>query len=128
MSHSNALAYQKAFPYLPRVDGEASAIWPTWNKAARGLKHHMPFNERFWRDDAVLDESFTWDAKSRAIETSPTGIQGFIVELPVTWTEGENNVSGMNLSVLADNILPREDGRALASVNKDEGVGVTHQA
>jgi phospholipase D1/2 len=125
VSHSNALAYKMAFPYLASMDGKPSSIWPTWDKDRRSLKSHMPFNERFWRDDEVLDERVTWDAKSRATETSPTGIQGFIVALPVTWTEGENNVSGMNLSVLANNLVPHEDGRALASVNEAEGVRFT---
>jgi phospholipase D1/2 len=128
VAHSNALAYKKAFPFLATIDGKPSSIWPTWDKDRRGLKSYMPFNERFWRDDEVLDEPFTWDAKSRVTEILPTGIEGFITALPVTWTEGENNSSGINLSMLANNIAPKDDGRTLASVNKGKGLGGAHEA
>jgi phospholipase D1/2 len=128
VSHSNALAYRKAFPYLTNIQGKASSIWPTWDKERRRLEYQMPFNERFWRADEVHDESFSWDAKSRATEISPTGIQGFIVALPVSWTEGENNLSDMNLTLMATRILPREDDRAFAGFDEDGGVGVTHRS
>ena len=63
----------------------------------------MPFNERFWRVNSIHDELFTWDAKSRAKESAPKGVQGFIVALPTTWTDGESNVSGMNNFLMAGN-------------------------
>ena len=62
----------------------------------------MPFHERFWRDaDILRDKSHSWEAQTRAPESAPVGVEGFIVALPVTWTAGENNISGMNLTLLA---------------------------
>lgn len=103
VARSNAVAYHTAFPFLPALTGKPSPLWPTWNKDKRCLDHHMPFSERFWRDDSINDENFTWDANSRAKETSPQGVQGFIVELPISWTAGESNVSGMNNFLMANN-------------------------
>ncbi|XYJ11672.1 phospholipase D-like domain-containing protein [Telluria sp. B2] len=119
-AHVNALAYQNVFPFLARVQGEPSSIWPTWDKEGRRLKGHMPFNERFWRSDEVMDAPRSWEAKNRQTERSPIGIQGFIVTLPVTWTAGENNMSGMNLTLLADN-RSESDAEQLAdqSVSKE---------
>lgn len=102
VAQANALAYAKAFPFLAHVSGKPSSIWPTWNPEKRSLAHYMPFNERFWRDAEVLDESHSWEAQTRAPEAAPVGVQGFIVALPVTWTSGENNISGMNLTLLAN--------------------------
>ena len=103
IAENNLKYYGKAFQFLPNVDGRSNSIWPTWNKEEKKLDWHMPFNDRFWRSDEVRDELFTWGAKQRAPESAPSGIQGFIVALPSTWTEDENNISGMNLSLLANN-------------------------
>jgi phospholipase D1/2 len=122
VAQSNAVAYRKAFPFLARVAGVPSSIWPTWNNETERLEFHMPFNERFWREDEVRDESFTWDANARAKESTPVGVKGFIVALPVTWTAGESNVSGMNLTLLANLGSPGGDqhGRtALAHATPD---------
>ncbi|RUT67586.1 phospholipase, partial [Flavobacterium cupreum] len=32
IAFDNALAYQNAFPYLPKIYGDFSSIWPTWSK------------------------------------------------------------------------------------------------
>jgi phospholipase D1/2 len=101
VAYANAQAYKDAFPFLPAVQPESSSIWPAWNKSNRALDYHMPFNERFWRDDEVRDMAYSWHAKSRAKEKSPKNIQGFIVALPLSWTKGENNLSAMNLTMLA---------------------------
>ncbi|MFS2106522.1 MAG: phospholipase D-like domain-containing protein [Ralstonia sp.] len=97
----NAQAYQKAFPFLPKL-GISSSIWPTWNPRTAKLDGYMPFNERFWRNPEKRDESFTWDAKQLLPEHVPTGVRGFVVALPAMWTRGEDNNSGMNLTTLAD--------------------------
>ncbi len=97
----NAIAYQKAFPFLPKFD-DRSSIWPTWIPKAVKLGGYMPFNERFWRDPEPRDESFTWDAKQLLPEHIPAGVRGFIVALPTMWTQGEDNNSRMNLTTLAD--------------------------
>lgn len=101
VAYANAQAYKDAFPFLPAVQPKPSSIWPTWSKAKRALNYHMPFNERFWRDDEVRDLAYSWHAKSRAKEKSPKTVQGFIVSLPLSWTAGENNLSAMNLTMLA---------------------------
>lgn len=98
---NNAVAYRKAFPFLPALD-KATSIWPTWNKDESKLEGYMPFNERFWRDPGPRAESFTWDAKKLLPERAPVGVRGFIVALPIMWTQGEDNNSGMNLTTLAD--------------------------
>jgi phospholipase D1/2 len=103
VAHSNAVAYQNAFVHVPRVSGRPSSVWPTWSKDHKRMVYYMPFSELFWRDKEVRDEAFSWDAKAKAKDLSPAGVKGFIVELPTTWTEGENNLSGMNRTLLADN-------------------------
>jgi phospholipase D1/2 len=111
VAYANAIAYQNAFPFLAKVQGKSSPIWPTWGSRTRSLNEHMPFNERFWRADEAMDEPLSWDAKSRKAETLPANVQGFIVALPVSWTMGENNLSGMNLTLLANNnVLNSRDG------------------
>ena len=98
---SNARAYQRAFPFLPKL-ADKSSIWPTWIPDEGKLGGYMPFNERFWTNPGPRAESFTWDAKHLLPEHAPTGVHGFIVALPTMWTHGEDNNSGMNLTTLAD--------------------------
>jgi phospholipase D1/2 len=105
IAYDNAVAYQNAFSYLPKVTGESSSIWPTWDLKSNRLEHYMPFQEFFWRNKTEIDKreaSFTWEASSRTDDKAPKGVQGFIVALPVTWTAGENNDSRMNRSLLAN--------------------------
>jgi hypothetical protein len=52
----------------------------------------MPHEERFWRSNTLAA------VKSFA---PPVGVQGFICALPTNWTRGENNDSGINLTILA---------------------------
>ena len=120
IAHANALAYQTVFPFLAKVQGKSSSIWPTWDKGIRGLSSHMPFNERFWRANEAMDDPLSWEAKSRKTESPPLNIQGFIVELPTSWTAGEDNMSGMNLTLLAKNVCPRNGDQLFAGVDKDE--------
>nr|WP_320134076.1 hypothetical protein [uncultured Holophaga sp.] len=90
------------------------SIWPTWRynewgKPAGGgrLLYRMPFEAAFWRKVEVRDESNSWEPSpqaqgyGRAPEQAPQGIQGFIVELPINWTKGEDNDSRQNLTILA---------------------------
>jgi phospholipase D1/2 len=113
----NALIYRKAFPFLPAADGTPSSIWPTWNSQRRVLEFFMPFNEQFWRSREIRDESLTWDAKQRAPESIPAGIEGYVVALPTQWTFGENNLSGMNLSMLAN--IPSVSPAVAANTQED---------
>jgi len=120
VAFSNALAYQNAFPFLAHVQGKPSSIWPTWDKKTKRLLHHMPFSERFWRVNQVRDLTLSWDATERKTETSPVNIRGFIVALPITWTAGENNSSGMNLTLLAENDLNENVDQMIPGVD-DKG-------
>lgn len=118
-AYSNALAYQNAFPFLARVQGQPSSIWPTWIKKNKRLRYHMPFSERFWRENQVRDMPLSLEAPERLIEKKPLGIQGFIVALPISWTEGEDNSSGMNLTLLANFTLGDEIKKSIASANNE---------
>lgn len=120
VSYSNALAYNKAFPFLANIQGSPSSIWPTWDKKRKQLRYHMPFEQRFWRGNDVMDESFSWNSTSRAIESPPMGIQGFIVALPVSWTKGESNSSGMNLTLLAENMLENKEEKMIVNNESDD--------
>ncbi|PWF47771.1 phospholipase [Massilia glaciei] len=105
IAFDNALAYQNAFPYLPKIYGDFSSIWPTWSKKLGKLDYYMPFDELFWREKTQVDiamDPFTWAASSLAEAKPPIGVQGFIVALPVNWTVAENNDSRMNKTLLAD--------------------------
>ncbi len=66
------------------------------------MVHRMPLNEGFWKELDPRDQQHSWDAATRAPETSLASIKGFIVALPLNWTFGEDNVTGMNLSLLAN--------------------------
>lgn len=111
----NAIAYQNAFPYLPRINGDPSSIWPTWDYDTGRLSAYMPFNRYFWREKTEVEKNldpFTWEANNCAVEKAPVGVQGFIVALPTTWTAGEVNESGMNRTLLAHNEIqgPKSSG------------------
>jgi phospholipase D1/2 len=105
---SNLKRYSDSFKYIPapaktnefgpRAMG--GSIWPTWS--GDKLVHRMPFNEGFWRDLGPRDQQFSWDAATRAPESAPGGIEGFFIALPTNWTYAENNISGMNLTLLAN--------------------------
>jgi hypothetical protein len=69
-----------------------------------------------------MDEPLSWEAKSRAQESAPAAIQGFIVALPVSWTAGEDNSSKMNLTLLANNRDPEKDIRHFASAGNGDYV------
>lgn len=68
----------------------------------------IPYEERFWHSDTLAAvKSFS----------SPVGVQGFICALPVNWTRGENNDSGINLSILAQVLENPERSSALAQAD-----------
>lgn len=117
VARANAVAYQDAFAHLPRAKGDRSSIWPTWDAKSNRLRAYMPFNERFWRVGRVRDQSFSWDGKVVAPERQPVGVRGYIVQLPMMWTANENNLSGMNLSLLAHSEKSRDDGKRLTEID-----------
>ena len=134
----NARRYEAAFWFIPRTGAHPSvqpkealdkrpglppgSLWPTWkyetyldHKKGGKLLYRMPFDPLFWREPERADAVNTWNVSKDATHAlaptapPPTGtIQGFIVALPTNWTGHENNLSGLNLTVLADNgPLPR---------------------
>lgn len=137
VADDNTRAYEKAFLHIPRsvalpsvqpqTDPEdpkpAGSLWPTWRYVSTmrhtqsgKLLYRMPFEETFWRDPAVRDSFSSWSGTQTAPEAAPKDVNGFIVSLPINWTYGENNISGMSLTMLADNQLLRTpDGQPAAT-------------
>lgn len=128
-ARDNSGIYNKVFDFIPQnisqvqprktpemtgyPDGFPTSTWPTW--AYRDLKElrnggeliePMPHEERFWRSNTLAP------VKTFA---PPVGVQGFICALPTNWTRGENNDSGINLTILA-NLLKQFD-ETLAAAN-----------
>jgi len=113
-----------------------ASIWPTWqyinylDHTIKGgkLKYRMPFDPLFWRETNYDDATGSWNVgvdvthrKALAPTSAPDVIGGFITELPVYWTEHENNQSGMNLTALANNNQKHYANRAIvADANTDE--------
>ncbi|WP_304640856.1 hypothetical protein, partial [Pseudomonas sp.] len=61
-----------------------------------------------WRGDAHLPP------RSYA---PPFGVRGFICQLPTQWTRGENNDSGINLTVLAQLLMQQNNQSYAAAPN-----------
>lgn len=108
----NTELYQESFNFIPQSfsqiqpisasarskypDGLPASVWPTWRyhdlddmRLGGKLAAPMPFEEPFWGD--VPDYP------------APVGIEGFVCQLPTRWTRGENNKSGINNTIVADN-------------------------
>lgn len=128
----NTEAYEETFDFIPRnasqvqphimpnleeyPEGFPASIWPTWvyrnlrNPSGGGdLIEPMPYEKRFWNGDAYLP--------ARAY-SAPTGVQGFICQLPIRWTRGENNDSGINLAILAQ-FMEQQQYHALVSRSQE---------
>lgn len=103
-ANDNAAAYYEAFSHIPRnrspMQSTEASLWPSWKypdplpgqevvKTKGAQQGAMPFEETFW-------------TKGKA-GVAPTGVQGYIVALPIQWTAGENNNSGINLTLVAEN-------------------------
>ena len=99
----------KAFP-----KGFPTSIWPTWvyrdaadfNQGGE-LLAPMPYEERFWQTNSSSPPNAF---------AQPTGVKGFITALPTNWTRGEQNDSGLNLTILADVGQPTDRNLASATV------------
>ncbi|MGO4416131.1 phospholipase [Cupriavidus sp. KB_39] len=122
---TNGSSYKQAFPHVPysvpdlKEQDVASSIWPTWDNAARKQSARMPFQEPFWRSLGPSDKPCSWEAKTNPKSSIPANVLGFICALPIRWTTGENNESGLNLTLLAKNdgpLLDTTSGVALAAV------------
>lgn len=97
-------------------DGFPTSTWPTWDYRdlanidyGGDLMEPMPYEERFWSSNTQAEVKMF---------SPPAGVQGFICALPVNWTRGENNDSGLNLSILAQNFELPESDRALAQADQ----------
>jgi phospholipase D1/2 len=107
-AEDNAKKYRNAFAYVPcslrdQVDGEANlSIWPTWDNKTRKMRARLPFLETFWRPPSIKDKQRSWEGQVNPAAQVPKDIAGFICALPLQWTEGENNFSGLNLTLLAN--------------------------
>ena len=124
IARANALAYEQAFPWVPKIT-TVSSIWPSWNinerfshqagyrdvrKQVEPTALSMPFSKAFWNSPPMLQ--------------APQGIRGFICSLPMTWTQDENNHPGMNMILLTERgfeVPARHPGsRTLASTRSNE--------
>lgn len=145
----NAEHYEAAFWHIPRSSARAeiqpkkagdakegspfASLWPTWqyedytdHDQGGRLRYRMPFDEWFWHTPGPRDGAAnTWnrakdDGAGNAPEMAPKDVEGFIVALPIHWTEREQNLSGINLTVIADNMIPGEDGRRMAMTGTED--------
>lgn len=128
-AQENTDAYTSKFEFIPQnisqvqphktsdmtgyEDGFPTSTWPTWTYRDLGdlrrggeLMEPMPHEERFWRSNTLAP------VKTFA---PPIGVQGFICALPTNWTRGENNDSGINLTILAQ--LLKQSDQTFAEAN-----------
>jgi hypothetical protein len=112
--HQKCVVIDPTIYSKPGGDKPAS-IWPTWtyrlpgdHKLGGKLVDCLPHEEAFW-------DSKTW-VGVRTYK-APEGIQGFITALPTHWTKGENNDSGLNLTIIAHN-EKNKNAVHLADVNE----------
>lgn len=88
----------------------------------------MPFDPLSWRTAQRGDVPHSWnvskDAKGENPPTaSPTGVQGFLVALPIGWTRRENNLSiASHLGALAHN------GRAAPANDKQVAINTGNRS
>lgn len=115
VASENTRQFETVFDFIPRnkskaqietspnpvqhPNGVAASVWPTWayrdlNELEKGgdLAVPMPYEKYFWRSAGK---------KIPLAYSAPKGIQGFICRLPIDWTRGENNDSGLNLKAVA---------------------------
>ncbi len=105
-ARDNQQNYESAFKHIPRSDSttnkgqddkpRSASIWPTWEYEdpqqiwPMGKQiSPMPFQETFWTTVTKIDANLL------------AGVKGFITALPIKWTQGENNDSLFNLTVLS---------------------------
>jgi phospholipase D1/2 len=149
VAERNARLYDAAFWYVPRTGAHPSvqpkesidkepgpppgSVWPTWkyktyldHKQGGQLLYRMPFDPLFWRAPERGDTVNTWNVGKDAtnsiapvVAPAAGDIQGFIVALPTNWTGRENNLSGFNLTILADNGPIPGDPRGTAVAQTD---------
>ena len=125
-ARDNSKAYEAVFNFIPQNfsqfqvieesmrkkyrEGFPASIWPTWTyKTVEDLNLGGQLEE-----PPACKEEF-WVSRTRAgvkFHLPPQGIQGFITALPTGWTKGENNDSGLNLTILAGT----EEGNGAATV------------
>lgn len=113
IAKDNANAYNKVFNFIPQNDSPAQepkqpnlgpyqipdekyyplgcSIWPTWsyqnpNRHENGgeITAPLPFEDSFWAGNQIVQYG------------EPENIRGFIVALPIKWTQGENNTSSFH--------------------------------
>ncbi|BCQ63518.1 hypothetical protein PBOI14_52680 [Pseudomonas sp. Boi14] len=130
-ANRNEQFYNEEFNFIPqnisqlqviKVDvlqkyggGFPCPVWPTWTyrdlsklRVGGELSEPMPYEESFWKSKTLT-----------SVKTflPPTKVEGFITALPLNWTRGENNDSGLNKTMLAD-ILDKQDNSVRVAVNR----------
>lgn len=102
----NAALYEDAFPYIPRnfspfpkFRNRHASILPTWNPELKqkdglpgGIGSPLPFQDEFWsRQQSTGKREYLKD------------IKGFITDIPIYWTEGENLRIKLPTAILVNN-------------------------
>jgi hypothetical protein len=128
---NNSKAYEKSFNFIPRnfnrsqviesstaskfKNGFPASIWPTWTyRSTRDLNLGGQIS------DPLPHEQGFWESKTLAgvkAYPAPIGVEGFITALPIYWTKGENNDSGLNLTIIAHTQDKKNDVQ-IASVSE----------
>ncbi|AQH02155.1 hypothetical protein A9R05_24435 [Burkholderia sp. KK1] len=120
VADANTALYEAAFPFIPRNRSikernprKFSSIWPTLNSETTvdEAMRSMPFDSTFW---------------SKAQHTSNASdlrkTQGFVVSLPIHWTEGENNNMKYATSLVVKNDPRTESPHDSAQLACDNSV------
>jgi phospholipase D1/2 len=108
----NAALYEDAFPYIPRnfnplskLRNRHASILPTWNPELKqkdgllgGVGSPLPFQDEFWsRQQSTEKREYLKD------------IKGFITDIPIHWTEGENLRIKLLTAILVNNEIKNSE-------------------
>jgi phospholipase D1/2 len=143
LARANTAAYEAVFDFIPQStlpvftedsgvvsgfsrkkkddkdpDAIPASIWSVWDKKEATIDDaatKMPFSDEFWQN-----------AQSRrfANKSELQKIKGYITQIPLRWTETENNFIPYNIRLFAQNTPTADDSVQIASVlphNTDEG-------
>ncbi len=139
-AQDNTTAYNKVFDFIPQdksqvqtsegemrgryKKGVPASLWPTWiyralnePKVGGKLASPMPYEKSFWESSNLTPEK-----KFKP----PLGIKGFITALPTNWTRGENNDSGLNLTIIAD--IPEKASSVMVASKQDSSKDGTQRS
>lgn len=132
LARKNADVYSAVFSFIPKDYPSANDSFPikphsvsdstntvsdtipasVWSVMKSGEKvneftNDMPFTETFWKSYNYPDND--------SLKT----IKGYFTELPIHWTEGENNLIPFNLRLIANHRASEHDNRQVDNQNDE---------